>query len=110
MVRVVTGEPTSTLELAPSELGDALSSMRLCPPSAQHQMQRSLSRLGQLTPVQAVVALVTITLFVPCVANFFVIVKERGARTALAMTAFIFPFAFLIGGIVNQALRGVGLQ
>jgi len=65
---------------------------------------------GQLTPVQAVVALVTITLFVPCVANFFVIVKERGARTALAMTAFIFPFAFLIGGIVNQALRGVGLQ
>jgi ferrous iron transport protein B len=60
--------------------------------------------------VQAVVALVTITLFVPCVANFFVIVKERGARTALAMTAFIFPFAFLVGGILNAALRAVGLQ
>lgn len=53
MLRVVTGEPTSTLELAPSELGDALSSMRLCPPPAQQQMQLSLSRLGQLTPVQA---------------------------------------------------------
>jgi len=52
-VLVVTGERTSTLDLAPSELGDALSSMRLCPPQAQQQMQLSLSRLGQLTPVQA---------------------------------------------------------
>jgi len=64
---------------------------------------------GLLTPVQAVVALVTITLFVPCVANFFVIVKEHGWRTAVAMSAFIFPFAFLVGGAVNLALRGIGL-
>ncbi len=53
MVVGVTGEETSTLELAPSELGEALSSMRLCPPHAQQAMQLSLSRLGQLTPVQA---------------------------------------------------------
>lgn len=53
MVLVVTGKQTSTLDLAPSELGEALSSMRLCPPPAQQQMQLSLSRLGQLTPVQA---------------------------------------------------------
>ncbi len=70
----------------------------------------ALFQHGQLTPVQAVVALVTITLFVPCVANFFVIVKERGLRTAVAMSAFIFPFAFLIGGAVNMALRAAGLQ
>lgn len=49
----MTGEETSTLELAPSELGEALSSMRLCPPQAQQAMQLSLSRFGQLTPVQA---------------------------------------------------------
>jgi ferrous iron transport protein B len=54
--------------------------------------------------------LVTITLFVPCVANFFVIIKERGMRTALAITAFIFPFAFVIGGLLNLALRAAGLQ
>jgi ParB-like chromosome segregation protein Spo0J len=50
----VTGEKTSTstLELAPNELGEALSSMRLCPPQAQQEMRLSLSRLGQLTPVQ----------------------------------------------------------
>ena len=53
MVLVVTGEQTSTLDLAPSELGEALSSMRLCPPQAQQEMRLSLSRLGQLTPVQA---------------------------------------------------------
>ncbi len=44
---------TSTLELEPSELGEALSSLRLCPPQAQQDMQLSLSRLGQLSPVQA---------------------------------------------------------
>jgi ferrous iron transport protein B len=69
----------------------------------------ALFQQGLLTPVQAVVALVTITLFVPCVANFFVIVKEHGVRTALAMTAFIFPFAFVIGAVVNLGLRGMGL-
>jgi len=70
----------------------------------------ALFQQGHLSPVQAVVALVTITLFVPCVANFFVIVKERGLGTALAMSAFIFPFAFLVGGVINFTLRAVGLQ
>jgi len=70
----------------------------------------ALFQHGQLTPVQAVVALVTITLFVPCVANFFVIIKERGLATALAITAFIFPFAFGVGGVLNLALRLSGLQ
>jgi ParB-like chromosome segregation protein Spo0J len=48
----MTGEGTSTLELAPSELGEALLTVRLCHPEAQQQMQLSLSKLGQLTPVQ----------------------------------------------------------
>ncbi len=69
----------------------------------------ALFQQGQLSPVQAVVALVTITLFVPCVANFFIIVKERGLRTAAAMSAFIFPFAFIVGAAVNLGLRAVGL-
>src|SRR3990170_2626671 len=51
MVARVTG--CGTFELAPRELGDALCSMRLCPPQAQQAMQLSLSRLGQLTAVQA---------------------------------------------------------
>jgi len=54
--------------------------------------------------------MVTITLFVPCVANFFIIVKERGIWTAVAISAFIFPFAILVGGILNVVLRAIGLS
>ena len=66
-----------------------------------------LARDGALDPIQIVVSLVIITLFVPCIANFFVIIKERGLKTALAMTAFIFPFAFLVGGVLNLILRAL---
>jgi ferrous iron transport protein B len=57
----------------------------------------ALARAGRLDSVQALVAAVTITLFIPCIANFFMIVKERGWRTATAVAAFIIPFAVLVG-------------
>jgi ferrous iron transport protein B len=63
-----------------------------------------LAKAGELSPVQVVVSLVTITLFVPCIANMFIIIKERGWRMALAIIAFIFPFAFVVGGILNKIL------
>ncbi|MHB8875834.1 MAG: ParB/RepB/Spo0J family partition protein [Myxococcaceae bacterium] len=43
---------SASIEVAPAELGEALSAVRLCAPEAQQQMQLSLSTLGQLTPVQ----------------------------------------------------------
>lgn len=49
----MTGEVTSSIEVAPSALGASLSVMRLCAPEAQEQMQQSLSKLGQLAPVHA---------------------------------------------------------
>lgn len=61
----------------------------------------------QLSPIQAVVGMVTITLFVPCIASVMMIVKEQGAKIAAAMIAFIVPFAFLIGGLLNHLLRAV---
>jgi ferrous iron transport protein B len=63
---------------------------------------------GLLSPVQVVVAMVTITLFIPCVASVFMIARERGARTALAMTALVFPLAFLVGGVMYRLLTLVG--
>ena len=63
---------------------------------------------GQLSAEQAVVAMVTITLFIPCVASILIIVRERGAAKAAAITAFVFPFAFLVGGLLNHALRATG--
>jgi ferrous iron transport protein B len=62
---------------------------------------------GLLDPVQVIVSLVVITLFIPCIANFFVIIKERGLKTALVMTALIFPLAVVSGGIVNFILRAL---
>jgi hypothetical protein len=47
------GERTALVEVAPGEVGESLSAIRLCVPEAQEQMQRSLSRLGQLTALQA---------------------------------------------------------
>jgi ferrous iron transport protein B len=64
-----------------------------------------MAAAGQLSPVQIVVAVVTMTLFIPCVANFFMIVKERGWRTGLAIAAFVFPFALAVGASLNWVLR-----
>jgi ferrous iron transport protein B len=64
-----------------------------------------LAQQGRLDPTQVLVAVVTITLFIPCIANFFMIVKERGWRTASAIAAFVFPFALGVGAALNAVLR-----
>lgn len=69
-----------------------------------------LAKEGLLDPIQIVVSLTVMTLFVPCIANFFMMVKERGMKTALYMTAFIFPFAFGVGGLLNWILRTLNVS
>jgi ferrous iron transport protein B len=59
----------------------------------------------ELSAHQILVAMVTITLFMPCFANFLMIAKEHGMKVAWRMAAFIFPFAFLVGGAVNHIGR-----
>ncbi len=59
----------------------------------------------QLDMVQAVVGMVTLTLFVPCVASLMMIIKEQGLRIAATMLAMIVPTAFLVGGVLNFVLR-----
>ncbi len=67
-----------------------------------------LQQAGMMNELQVVVSLITITLFVPCIAHVFMIAKERGVRTAIWMTAFIFPFAFLVGGVVRLLILASG--
>jgi ferrous iron transport protein B len=62
------------------------------------------------TGVQLVVAAVTLTLFIPCIAQFAVMIKERGLRTAIYIALFIFPFAFFIGWLLNLILTASGVQ
>ncbi len=67
-----------------------------------------LNQTGMLDPAQLTVAAVTLTLFVPCVAQFLMMIRERGWKTALGMLLFITPFAFTVGFLLNQLLRGLG--
>jgi len=67
-----------------------------------------LFQAGELDPIQALVALIVITLFMPCIANLLMIIKERGLKTAIWMSAFILPFALIVGTVVNYLLRLLG--
>ena len=67
-----------------------------------------LSRLGLLNARQLTVAAVTLTLFVPCVAQFLMMIRERGARFAFGVLAFITPFAFGTGYVLNVLLKWMG--
>lgn len=69
----------------------------------------ALARLGLLNPLQIVVSVVIITLFMPCVASLLMIAKEYGTRTAIAVAAFVFPFAFLVGGLLNLILSRLAI-
>jgi ferrous iron transport protein B len=65
----------------------------------------SLAHDGLLTHNQMVVGLIVLTLFVPCIANLLMILREHGRRAALGVAAFVFPFAFAVGGAVNLLLQ-----
>jgi ferrous iron transport protein B len=64
-----------------------------------------LARDGSLSAVQAVVALTVMTLFVPCVANFLMIIKERGPKVALSILAVVTVIAVSTGAVLNHALH-----
>lgn len=64
---------------------------------------------GGLDTSQKLVAATVLTLFVPCVAQFAVMVKERGWGVAGMMAAFIFPFAFFAGYLVHRLLLLFGV-
>jgi len=55
-----------------------------------------------LDPMSTIVALITITLFVPCIAAILVLFKERNKTEAAIMWFSSLIIAFLIGGIVNK--------
>jgi len=67
-----------------------------------------LARHGVLGPAALTTAAVTLTLFVPCVAQFLVMRKERGLRTAATVLVLATVVAFTVGGAVGWLLRHVG--
>jgi ferrous iron transport protein B len=55
------------------------------------------------------VALVTITLFVPCIASVLVIMKERGRAFTVFTWVGSVVLAFTVGGLIAQAIAWLGV-
>ncbi|HTZ41128.1 MAG TPA: ferrous iron transport protein B [Syntrophales bacterium] len=60
---------------------------------------------GLLDNLQAFVSTMVMTLFVPCTASTFVIIKERGPVVGLAIIGLVTGYAFAAGTVINFALR-----
>ena len=68
-----------------------------------------LDRTGALDGVQLTVACVALTLFLPCVAQLLMNVKERGWRTGLGISVLVLLVAFGTGIALNLVLRSLGV-
>lgn len=66
-----------------------------------------LARQGLMTATQVIISLVVITLFVPCIANLMMIIKEYGWKTAAWVTGVVIPLAFAVGGLLNIAVTAL---
>jgi len=68
-----------------------------------------LQSKGLMDARQLTVAAVTLTLFIPCVAQFLVMKNERGWKTASAIGVFVSLFAYASGYLLNQVLLMTGI-
>lgn len=60
-----------------------------------------------LTTVQQFVAMVSLTLFVPCIASVMIICKERGWKEGVIIWLLVLTLAFVTGGLVARLLAGI---
>jgi ferrous iron transport protein B len=69
--------------------------------------------VGMLAPLhmglkQTIVACVVISMYIPCVATFAVMLREMGMRDTAKSIAIIVGSAFATGGFINFLLRVAG--
>jgi ferrous iron transport protein B len=63
---------------------------------------------GALTGVQLAVASVALTLFLPCVAQLLMNVKERGLKTGLLISGITLLLSFTVAFALNAVLHALG--
>ena len=68
-----------------------------------------LNKEGSLTGVQLVVACVALTLFLPCVAQLLMNMKERGWKIGVGISIFVLGFSFSVAYILNLILTNLGV-
>ena len=69
-----------------------------------------LKKAGLLSANQLVIASITLTLFLPCIAQFLMNVKERGWKIGIAISTFILFFSFSVGFMVNLVFKIMGIR
>jgi len=70
--------------------------------------------VGMLAPLdlnlrQLIVASVVLTAYFPCVATFVVLFRELGLKDMVKSTCIMVITAFSVGGLLNLALRAIGI-
>ena len=65
---------------------------------------------GGYNGLQVVVALLVMTLLVPCINTVLIMIKERGVLVGSAMLAFTIAYALVIGAAVHAACSALGVQ
>jgi len=68
-----------------------------------------LQTSGILDARQLTVAAVTLTLFVPCIAQFLIMLKERGTKVAVSIAVLVSLVAFTSGYLLNEFLFLTGI-
>lgn len=66
-----------------------------------------LQKNNQLDLIQTTVGVAVMILFVPCLANFLVIIKEQGLKRAAIIVSFIFFYAVFVGWVLNLLLHSI---
>ncbi len=69
-----------------------------------------LHKVGALDGNQLVVSAITLTLFLPCVAQLLIMKKERGGLFALTSALGITVIALTMGMLVHLVLQGTGIR
>jgi len=66
---------------------------------------KKMADSGIMNPQQLVVAMIVTILFIPCVTNFMLIIKEQGAQRALSIIASVTACAIITGGAAHYFIN-----
>ncbi len=58
-----------------------------------------------LSPTHLIIASIFLTLYLPCLATFFILLKELGCKDTLKVIAILLASGLFVGGILNLILR-----
>ncbi len=65
---------------------------------------------GIFTNNQILIAVVVLTLFLPCITQLLIMIKERGIKIGLGISIFVLFFACTVGTVLNWIITSFGIS